>query len=127
MSNVIDGFEQLTPQQCFDMAARHVLANGRPSIDESGSCCYTGIGCAAAPFLTEEGKRQNWAWGSMPGRPDTNEDLIGAMQDAHDYADRAPDRFVDDFKDRMRQLAEDRGLSTAVLDSPQAGSAGGSK
>lgn len=32
----IDGFEQLTPQQVFDMSVTHVLKNGKPSRDSAG-------------------------------------------------------------------------------------------
>lgn len=120
MGNVIDGFEQLTPQQCFDMAARHVLRNGRPGVDAGGSCVYSGIGCAAAPFLTEEAKSEfNYTWDQMPV-PNANRGLIRALQQAHDRA--AMDHlngadFVSAFKRNATEVGAGFGLSLAALDS----------
>jgi hypothetical protein len=122
MGNVIDGFEQLTPQQCFDMAARHVLTNGKQSA-ELGSCVYSGIGCAAAPFLTSEARASLKAvWSELVDGlvvPAANGALIRGMQICHDDADDSDGdaAFVSDFKRRMRSLAVEKGLSPAVLDS----------
>lgn len=136
-SNVIEGFESLTLQQLFDISARHVLANGRASYSThlngdglvvGGSCVYSGIGCAAAPFLTPVAR--GWLkgrWEKLVAErlvPRHEWEFIQDLQDAHDRADRSkyqdcsdgPDqRFITSFKLRMKLLANRKGLDKSVL------------
>ena len=117
----IEGFESLTKQQMFDMSAKHVLANGRRSTD-AGGCVYSGIGCAAAPFIKPEDREaadsaeagSTWPFlcsaNLVPGH---NSGLVAAMQRCHDSADS--NGFVKDFKKRMREVAEWYNLSADVL------------
>lgn len=127
MRYVIDGFEDLTPQQVFDMAARHVLANGEPSL-QGAACSYAGIGCAAAPFLRPEVRDnpelRGKGWGSLCDFnivPANNNSLISALQGCHDgAANRTGAEFIATFRGRMHSVAEEHGLSAAVLDEPHA-------
>ena len=117
----IDGFESLTKQQMFDMSAKHVLANGRRSTNDGG-CIYSGIGCAAAPFIKLEYREDadraeagsGWSFlhdaDLVPGH---NSGLVAAMQECHDSAHSAC--FVGDFKKRMLEVAEWYNLSADVL------------
>lgn len=120
-SNVIPGFESLTKQQLFDMAAKHVLTNGRPSFDEyGGQCSYKGIGCAAAPFLTEKAREVlNGSWGSLARGgyvPDNNKKFVQQIQDCHNLNSRGSDGFVNLFKISMKDVAKQHNLNTFVLD-----------
>ena len=117
----IDGFESLTKQQMFDMSAKHVLANGRRSTNDGG-CVYSGIGCAAAPFIKLEYREDadraeagsSWPFlCSADFVPGHNSGLVTAMQKCHDSADS--NGFVEDFKKRMREVAKWYNLSADVL------------
>ena len=121
--NVIPGFEKLSKQELFDMAAAHILKNGEPSI-EAGACVYTGIGCAASPFLTERGKHElqgSWTQLRLNGTVPTHEyHFVQCMQQCHDewggfqHNLRGPD-FIHKFKESMRELAKANNLSPAIL------------
>jgi hypothetical protein len=115
----------MTPQEVFDKAARHVLANGEPSVDPTGSCVYSGIGCAAAPFIKPEFREEaagSWYSLHLPSqgkwehshRPDAHVELIGHLQGAHDHSANLP-AFISEFKKEMVKVAERYSLSTAVL------------
>lgn len=116
---VIDGFESLTPQQCFDIAAKHVLSTGVKCMTRDRVCTYTGVGCAAAPFLTEEGRNTIvGSWSTVVSRweqPDTNESIIQEVQICHDGSRDGPD-FLQDFKKAMICVADNYSLSPAVFD-----------
>jgi hypothetical protein len=138
--NVIKGFESLSKQQMFDMSARHVLKNGRASYKalkdhegremSSGTCVYSGIGCAAAPFLTPEARKKligRWEDGLVYGGlvPSYEAGFVQSLQDCHDNAKRTPpgtmkgDRdtlFLKDYRSRMRWLASVEGLNADVLE-----------
>ena len=117
----IEGFESLTKQQMFDMSAKHVLANGRRSTNDGG-CVYSGIGCAAAPFIKPEYREDadrveagsSWPFlcsaNLVPGH---NSGLVTAIQKCHDSAGSAC--FVGDIKKRMLEVAEWYNLSADVL------------
>lgn len=85
----IEEFDQLTIQQLFDMAAKHVLTNGMPSV-EAGRCVYGGIGCAASVFLRpEEREEASGSWGEIvesEEAPDHHTSFIEGLQVAHDVA-----------------------------------------
>lgn len=125
---VIEGFENLTPQEVFDMGARQVIANGEQNLaKEDGRegliCSYKGKGCAAAVFLTEEARQtlvgswpRLWSEGFVP---DCNYGLISEIQTCHDTycsANESPEEFLRYFADEMERVADNYGLSTKVLE-----------
>lgn len=122
MCNVIDGFENLTKQQLFDMAAAHVLKNGRPSMI-GGQCSYRGIGCAAAPFLTDSARKVLLgSWTGLVGDrrvPEHEKGFIQKLQDCHDaYA--GAEQFITLYKRSMSSLAEELNLDPSILEKDHA-------
>ena len=108
----IEGFEQLTAQQMFDMSLAHLRRTGVKSKNEF-SCMYGGTGCAAAPFLRpdkrdfadQQSDMEGVSWVELVDRgfvPNTHFVLIAALQRAHD---RAP-RFDDELGLAFPQLIE---------------------
>ena len=125
-TNVIPGFENLSPQRCFDMAAEHVLKNGKASVNERGVCSYRGIGCAASPFLTEAARKKLLSgWRTLVNDgdvPEHNKELIMDLQNAHDSAEdyrdanNAPDAFfIQSYIWRMESVALYYSLNPGVL------------
>ena len=99
----IPEFTTLTKQQLFDRAIEHITATGVPSFDRAnGSCCYQGSGCNAAPFLTEQGKKQGdgiGSWSLLVNRnlvPEHESTFVGELQAAHDRAYSRAARIVTD-------------------------------
>lgn len=120
--NVIPGFEQLTPQQVFDISAAHLLKQGKRSMAPNGNdCAYRGVGglqCAAGPFVTDDFARGNniisWQRLAEEGAvPKTNLGLICMLQYAHDKAydlDRAEMKAIENWSKvvpALKQIAED--------------------
>jgi hypothetical protein len=82
----IAGFESLSQQRIFDMAAEHVMKNGKPAMID-GVCSYVGIGCAASVFLDDPASAPICSWPGIVSRgkaPDHEQGLIYAIQKAHD-------------------------------------------
>lgn len=125
MRNVIEGFENLTKQQLFDMAAAHVLKNGRPSMI-GGACSYMGIGCAAAPFLTDSARKVLvGSWTGLVGDrkvPEHEEILIQRLQDCHDgfAGDKCHVQFITLYKRAMREVAKQFNLDPSILEKDHA-------
>lgn len=121
----IKGFAQMAPQQVLEMSVRHVAANGKPSVNESGQCVYSGIGCAAAPFI-QPAKRagaefKNWTGLASQHRiPYIHALLVGRLQDAHDtaYHNTRPsgEYFLPEFFTRAREVALDYRLDGSFID-----------
>ena len=133
----IEGFDDLTPQQAFDMSAKHIISNG-PSFDSKlNSCRYAGSGCAASVFLREEFRaiadRKGGQWLAVVATrlaSITNIDLIMSLQNAHDDSvdaaldmdDTGVNKVVNlnNFSTRwvhaMREVAAKFNLNTEVLD-----------
>lgn len=69
--SAIEGFEQLTLQQIFDMSLNHLRTTRVKSVAPlTSSCLYGGTGCAAAPFLKPEKRKElddtgSWSWISL--------------------------------------------------------------
>lgn len=110
----IDGFENLTPQQVFDISKNHLLAQNRKSRTDApegeGFCAYRGQNgamCAAGPFLKDEeaSKCEGDNWYSLNQAhkvPAAHYDLVYALQEVHDYNEprsweRALKRVAEDF------------------------------
>lgn len=120
---LIDGFNSLTKQQIFDISAKHVLGNGKPGINLSGSCVYGGIGCAAAPFIAKEDREDasgTWYTVAKLAGEYHEQDFIRELQSNHDgaytFTYNNPADFIEDFKKRMRLTAAQFRLSEEVLD-----------
>lgn len=125
--NVIPGFQDLTPQECFDLAATHILSTGQASINENGRCSYNGIGCAASPFLTPEARENlvsTWTTLQQMGLvPDANLQLIDQLQDAHDdiagaVLNRPELKFMDLWRAEMREIARRFHLDATLVQEP---------
>lgn len=123
-SFVIDGFEKLTKQQLFDMSAHHIQSTGVKSVEkpDSNICIYGGTGCAAAPFIKpeyREGIKGFWPPVMYQGRhhefamPEHEAAFVQALQGCHDGAHKSG--FMENWKQKMRNLAYKHGLSTAAL------------
>lgn len=129
---LIDGFSSLTKQQMFDISAKHVLGNGKPGVlfDKDGrynGCVYSGIGCAAAPFIHPDDRGIAYGgWYSVANTADNwhEQHFIGELQRCHDNAANdciVPggtvnnDKFLIDFIAYMGRLANRYALSTEVL------------
>lgn len=143
MSNTIEGFETLSPQQIFDMSAKHILATKQKSVkfqseksvkfqsEKLGTVCvYGGSGCGASIFLTESAREEfdrfsgdpdmldGGAWSRLVIKklvPDTNADLIIALQCAHDNSPE-DDGFMDSWVTSMQKVAKKFDLELSVLE-----------
>lgn len=128
MDYVIPGFEDMTPQEVFDLSAKHILTTRTKSMrrfDSGERCAYSGSGCAASVFLTKPaiadiehvGADSSQDWCDLVNEgvvPHTNEELISEMQHAHD--DAPADCFMQAWEAGMRHIAQRFSLSTAVFD-----------
>lgn len=122
----IPGFESLTAQQVFDLSVAHIASTRTKSLDPTDSdrrCIYSGSGCAAAPFLREECRKEaddatRGGWRILMSKglvPGNNDELITLLQNAHDRTqDDQP--FMPQWKAHMIQVAGYYELSTTELD-----------
>lgn len=87
----------MTAQEIFDTVARHLIAQGKQAVDESGYCKYRapdGRRCAAGVLITDEEYVPNMegvmfgdsqvAW---PPRLLVHEKLVRDLQSAHDQCE----------------------------------------
>lgn len=103
----IDGFESLTAQEVFDIAAGHLLKQMKRSENGEG-CRYrgkSGLMCAAGPFLkdecTEKCEGNSWFGLTDDGLvPNANSVLISELQMVHDVT------FPSDWPSRLEALAK---------------------
>lgn len=114
----IDGFENLTKQEVFDIAYKHINTTKRKSVMPTGcrhsfsECVYSGSGCAAAPFIKEECRSTRGSWSSLAFEglvPDTNAVIVDHIQICHDSAIEG-ELFLEEFNKKMSQVAEHYGL-----------------
>ena len=136
----IPGFEKLTKQEMFDISARHILATGKPSVNEGSTLCvYAGSGCAAAPFIREEERKKAdepkvyfgtkypySGWGDLASNnlvPRHHQDLVADFQVCHDtYASKVVTDddlaiWLSNWKVAMRRVAKIHDLDPSILDS----------
>lgn len=124
----IDGFEELTAQQVFDMSLAHVRKTRQPSLHkETGHCAYSGIGCAASVFLKEKHRKEadelgDASWYALTNFakvvPETHTNLVQELQHCHDQSTKGISHekwsttagFMKGFENRMKNVAEDFGL-----------------
>lgn len=119
---LVDGFDTLTPEQVVDLAYAHIHKTLRKSANASGNCMYSGLGCAAAPFVKPEKRNNVDAYGgwrnlvSSKKLSEANMDLIVAVQTCHDSVDTNsfanPDNtyFVENFDEKLRRVCVTHGL-----------------
>ena len=133
----IEGFDNLSPQEAFDMSAKHILSNGPSFNSKLNACRYGGSGCAAAVFIREEFRdiadRKAGQWLSVAATrlaSITNIDLIMSLQNAHDDSVEAAldmdangihkvvnlNNFFTRWVHTMREVAAKYNLNTEVLD-----------
>jgi hypothetical protein len=121
MTNLaIDGFEELSQQQMFDMAAAHLLQTGKRSYCQAiQNCSYAGSGCAAAVFLKEDAREDaddDGSWGNLVFNnrvPKHNSAFVAELQNAHDKS--SDDDFLVTWKPKMLALAERFELDPSIL------------
>lgn len=123
--------QTLTDQEIFDTVARHLLTQNQKSlrVDEDGKiyniCLYrgsNGLKCAAGCLIPDnlynpemdstESDDTSWSfivrkWPALAAIG--NEKLIAELQDIHDLFPE------DDWKDALCNLAENKGLSSTVM------------
>ena len=122
----IDDFENLTKQQMFDMAAKHILTTKKKSVSEHGACLYSGSGCAASVFIKPEFRKTADDLDSLDGTgwshlvcenlvPDHLPKFVVDLQVAHDCSDSGPN-FLTDYVQRMCVVAARYKLDSSILD-----------
>ena len=132
----IDGFESMTPQQIFDLSAKHMLTTKKKSVSDNGLCVYSGIGCAASVFLKDdearrycdalnpdaaEGKPSSESgWESLVNlglAPKEHLQLLMALQITHDGLDGSEDDvFFSTWLKSIRNIARSSELDASILD-----------
>ena len=117
----IPGFDRLTKQQMFNMAAKHLLSTRAKSF-YNGSCTYSGLGCAASVFLKEETREKldfEGSWSDLVHAKFAskhNETFVNVLQVAHDGAAWLDDGFLEDWKERMKTVAQNYNLDASILE-----------
>lgn len=119
----IPGFAKMSKQRMFNKAISHISVTRTKSINEYGTCVYSGSGCNARPliahsFLTADtlGKWSGLVEAGLASK--NNVDFIDELQSAHDcaYAGSDGEQFMESWKYEMRKLAQRWNLSTSTLD-----------
>lgn len=122
----IPEFNTLSQQQIFDMAVAHIGATRRKSVNHSGDgCLYGGTGCNAAPLLRPECRKEadeandlDTDWHSLAQGgcvPKHESGFISALQKAHDDCENDPEKFMGQWRVKMRELASFYSLDTTQL------------
>lgn len=113
--------EKETKQELFDISYKHVMEQGKPSVDRSLGCWYRyhGLSCGAAPFIKEydEGM-EGYSWEEVAWAYPENLDaravefsgFVESLQSAHDEASTRQD-FMDAYRLGMRNIAQKHGLT----------------
>lgn len=126
-----------TKQQIFDQVARAIIAQGKPSVDDT-HCLYRapdGSKCAAGHLIPDdeyspdmENIQASYVGGRDPaaGGPisvtlqqivdDVGAKFVDRLQTAHDAAAQSHSDFLGEYGLAMRDVARREGLSTEVLD-----------
>lgn len=110
---------QASEQEVFDQVARHLLTQGKQSIDSDEVRCMYRSGslkCAAGCLIGDDEyqpEMEGWDWSALVSKgkaPGTNLTLIIDLQCLHDRVGGG--RWCDE----LRYLAESNSLSPAVLE-----------
>lgn len=123
----VPGFSQMTKQNIFDRAVRHIAKTQRKSVGYNGDCVYSGSGCNASILIREDKRKfadeldSGSAWDDLVHDdhvPDTNMEFVLSLQYAHDNAGVVNSglNFLSGYKNRMKDVAIEWGLKTNILD-----------
>ena len=124
----IDGFESLTKQQMFDISAKHIIAAGKCSVNDHGTCSYAGSGCAAAPFIKPEYRKEADTYNTNDAGTSWDDLVKGAYVPSHEHkfvtelqlshdshaSDYSP-MFLANYLYDMKFLGKEHGLDISVL------------
>lgn len=121
----IDGFEQLSKQQMFDMAVSHIKSTGVKSCKLSGNCIYSGTGCNASIFIkpdfhnnADEGVYGGSSWVTLAKNgvvPLHEYRFVSDLQSAHDRCERPEKVFKREYVGYMAELAANHRLDPTSL------------
>ena len=103
-------------QADFDFVMKSMIEQGGPSTGATG-CMYRGEGgtkCAAGFFISDELYSENFEGKSLLDEyvqqlecfKGKSRSLLRAMQQAHDIASESGEHFTEQFRNRMRSIAE---------------------
>jgi hypothetical protein len=123
----VDGFNELTSQQMFDMAVEHIQKTRmRSQANDLPGCSYSGIGCAASVFLKPEYREKadstgSGSWYSLINygvASSHNAELISFLQSAHDdtTSGKNSEKFMREWNSGMRQAAALFDIDTSKLE-----------
>lgn len=120
----IEGFEQLSKQQLFDMSLAHLRTTRIKSVSRTGGsyCSYSGAGCAAAPFIREDQRKladnpdgkiipPGLSWSGLVDRglvPPHESSFVYELQACHDNA--SVSCFSRDVERFFKELASEEDL-----------------
>lgn len=110
---------QATAQQVFDQVAKHLLTQGRKSIDrEWGMCMYrgdSGAVCAAGCLILDaeykkEMEEKSWfTLATIGWVPPAHSSLIDSLQSVHDHS------IVEEWLEKLKEVAIQHNLNTDAL------------
>lgn len=116
-----------TNQELFDKVVIHLVAQGRPALDDYGNCMYLskeGLMCAAGCLAVEELTNIDWLYvaGSWRNTANKYPELLGLgnvnfikdLQEIHDFVAKSSDWRVHWFSS-MQNLAKRFSLDTTTL------------
>lgn len=124
----IDGFENMTAQECLDLSVNHLFTTMKKSMN-GGECTYTGSGCAAAPFIKPEFRKamdtnapnktsSSWSGICRDGYASSeNSKLIIGLQQSHDGCHYEYGKeFLQEFAKRVKENVDFRGIKDVNFD-----------
>jgi hypothetical protein len=137
VEEVAEAVMPLTDQEFFDQSVRHIIKQGKPSVNDMGSCKLRGVDgtkCVVGHFIPDdkyessmEDGRFNHLLIKLEVVPEADKCeyqqrwiyLISRMQFCHDHASKRlgyinPD-FIKDFKTLAQQAADEFNLDASVL------------
>ena len=102
-------------KETFEYVLRRINEQGKPSINENGTCVYRnpeGLKCAAGHLIPDSEYDETMECKSalfvLSGHKHLH--LIVRMQKAHDIASITPEHFLEDFNRRMESIRKEFNL-----------------
>lgn len=119
--------QALNNQTAFDTIIRHLRKQGRPAVNEEGTCMYRthiGLSCAVGCLIPDseyapefEEQTIDGIFDDIPSLSGVSRPLLAQMQEWHDIWHRElPTPFEKAFESELHDLAAAYNLSTTVLD-----------